>query len=73
MYVGRPIKSNKYWIKYAKSRDRNKSNTMILFFFSIFNYFQLSALPLFTLLRGPCAVVVVVTVAALVSVVAVVV
>ena len=28
---------DKYWIKYAKSRDRNKSNTMILFLFSIFN------------------------------------
>ena len=26
-----------HWIKYAKSRDRNKSNTMILFLFSIFN------------------------------------
>ena len=34
-----------------------KSNTMILFLFSIFNMkniIQLSALPLFTLLRGPC-------------------
>ena len=37
VYVGRPITRNKYWIKYTKSRDRNKSNTMILFLFSIFN------------------------------------
>ena len=56
----RPIKSNKYWIKYMQSYVTETNQ--ILWFYSFFrfsiwkNYFQLSALPLFTLLRGPCSV-----------------
>ena len=46
------LKSNKYWIKSAKSCDRNKSNTMILSLFSIFNMkkiFSIVSLPIFHL------------------------